>query len=115
MSDGARIRVVGRNETNRSLVAELLADAGYEPVTSATLEADDVDDATSLVLVDADGFGAEIWDACERLRARGVPFLVLSLEPMLVEAGTDSGETVLEKPIGKERLLRAIGNALGDV
>lgn len=115
MSEGDRIRIVGRNDTNRSLVADLLSEAGYETVTSATLDADAVADATSLVLVDADGFGENVWAACERLRERGIPFLVLSIEPMLVESGTQDGDTVLEKPIEKQRLLRAIGNALGDV
>lgn len=114
------VLVTARKERNLELLSQLLRDAGYAPVTAGSLggidRIIDGDDEPALAILDADGFTAAFWDRCDALRATGTPFLVLSLHGSRVEGdGVRHGaRTVLEKPVGKRKLLQMIEAILRD-
>src|SRR5436309_2245601 len=121
MSTKPRILAVDRNRRNPELLAELLCKEGYATLTGATVE--EFEQAlvahadVALALVDLAGFDRRIWDGCERLRERGVPFLVLShrrAEAVAQREGLSHGaKGVLLKPLAMRELLGMIRSLLG--
>ena len=108
------ILVTARNERNLELLSQLLRDAGYAPVTAPSVgEIDrilDGDDEPALAVLDVEGFDEKLWNRCETLRATGTPFLILSLHGSAFETdGLRHGAwVVLEKPVGKRKLLETL-------
>lgn len=119
-TEAVPILVIARNERNLELLGQLLRIAGYAPVTGRSLDTIDrvldQDDGPVLAVLDAEGFDAEFWDSCKTLRAVGTPFLVLSVNGSMFETdGLRHGaRIVLEKPIGKRKLLEMIEVTLRD-
>jgi DNA-binding response OmpR family regulator len=76
------ILAVDHNRRNLELLSEVFSKAGYETVSASTLE--ELSQALAdpqtvrLALVDLAGFDRGIWDYCERLQERKIPFLVVS-------------------------------------
>jgi len=102
-----------RNRRNVDLLEHLLAQQGYRMLTADSLEGcaevlageQDVD----LALVDIAGFDARVWEYCERLRERHIPFLVPSPRQAVAlkrEGAAHGAQAVLVKPlVGRELLL----------
>jgi DNA-binding response OmpR family regulator len=76
------ILAVDRNQRNVELLRQFLGKEGYELLAATTLDEFDralaESDDIGLALVDIAGFDRSVWERCEGLRARKVPFLVLS-------------------------------------
>lgn len=119
MTNAHTILFVSAAEGNVSLLTEFLNDQGYQaiPATSlaaldAALETHDLD----LVLIDADGFPPAVWERCEQLQLKSVPFLVISQHG---DAASDKGREqkaahVFEKPVGQSALVQTITQLLDD-
>jgi DNA-binding response OmpR family regulator len=82
MDGGPLILAVDHNRRNVELLRQFLGKEGYELLAATTPDEFDRALAESedigLALVDIAGFDRSIWERCEELRARRVPFLVLS-------------------------------------
>ncbi|MFB6291659.1 MAG: response regulator [Candidatus Bipolaricaulia bacterium] len=116
-----RILVVAKGEKNLHLLADFLADQGYDPNPASSIK--EVDgtlrelEHLDMALIDVTGFGDSIWDRCERIRNEGVPFFIISpkktgkaKEKSLSEGARD----VLTKPLEKKRLLKLVEIILGE-
>jgi DNA-binding response OmpR family regulator len=106
------ILAVNRNQRNLELLRQFLGTAGYQLSPAASPEAFDRALASSevigLTLVDIAGFDLRIWDRCEGLRARRIPFLVLSphQSAALQQTSLSHGaHGVLVKPLVMQELL----------
>lgn len=72
---------MGRNRRNQELLSQVLVKAGYAVKVVLTPEAliPTVDQGpVALVLLDITGFDAKIWQSCQALRSRAIPFFVIS-------------------------------------
>lgn len=82
MKGSPQILAVDRNRRNLELLGQFLGKEGYQLLEATTLDEFDralaESDAIGLALVDIAGFDRRIWERCEGLRAKKVPFLVLS-------------------------------------
>lgn len=70
-----------------------------------------------LVLIDIGGFGRAIWEACEALRRRNIPFLVVSprISPAIQQEGIARGASaVFAKPLQVDALRKMIAAILDD-
>jgi len=121
MKGAPLILAVDRNRRNLELLCQFLDKEGYQLLTATTL--DDFDRALAdsddirLALVDISGFDRSIWERCEGLRARKVPFLVLSLKQStaLQQASlTHGAHGVLVKPLVVKELLGIIRSLMGE-
>lgn len=118
VGEGDAILVLEHNPRNRELLQRCLGDEGYRVVPGGTLDACDaalMDDSVALVVVDVAGFDLQVWDCCERLRARHIPFLVLSAhaDRRQRECCLSHGAChVLDKPITMHELLAAVSAML---
>lgn len=115
---GAALLVLARNEPNRELIREVLADLGF--AVQAVASPEDVSELLersempALAIVDVDGFGDTIWSACRLLTEREVPVVVLTRQrtEAVQEATLKIGaRSVLEKPLRKANL-RAIARTV---
>ncbi len=102
-------------------MAQVLAREGYQTRLADTLEAFDAALAASpalgLALVDIAGFDQRIWERCQGLRERSVPFLVLSAKQsaVLQQASFAHGARgVLVKPLVVCELLGIFRSLLGE-
>ena len=113
--------VVASHEKNRQLLAGFLEDQDFRAEEAATVaEVDEVLEGgpkLDMALLDVTGFEDSIWDRCERIRKKGVPFFIISprkssqaKEKSLSEGARD----VLTKPLEKKRLLKLVEIILGD-
>ncbi|MFC4358770.1 PleD family two-component system response regulator [Halobium salinum] len=107
----ALILTIATRERNLELMSEYLRSEGYEVETASTLERFDEllsdSDGVSVVVLDLDGFTPSVWERCERIKALGVPILVLAgrLPAAARERAQASGaHTTLEKPVRKAEL-----------
>jgi DNA-binding response OmpR family regulator len=117
----ALILTVDHNTRNLELLGEFLGRAGYRTRPAATLEAFNRALAEKppiqMALLDVSGFGPEVWSACEELRARQIPFLIISpkhsaaLQQTSLEHGARG---VLVKPLAVKELLNLIQAMLKD-
>ncbi|MXR51332.1 hypothetical protein GRX03_06895 [Halovenus sp. WSH3] len=114
MTDVKSALVVTYNEKDADLLGGFLGDQGYAVTGVSSLSAFDAQlsapEQFDFALVDADGFPPAVWERCEQLQRAAVPFLVLSLNPDQVSAGSEAetNQPVLEKPIQKADLLGLI-------
>lgn len=109
------------NRRNLELLSQFIDEAGYRIVAVASLG--DLEpvlanpEEIKLALVDVSGFDPSIWERCDRLRKRGIPFLVLSsrqsrtLQKLSLEHGARG---VLVKPLLAKELLALIRSMLGE-
>jgi DNA-binding response OmpR family regulator len=115
MPDSPCILALDHNRRNLELLAQFLGQAGFKVHPVGSLE--DLDGAlaegieVSLALLDLAGFDSRIWERCDQLRQRGIPFLVISPKPgpALQRAGLSRGaKGVLVKPLSSQALLGMI-------
>lgn len=114
------VLVLEHNRHNQTLITELLANHGYQAISTTDLEALDelLDKVQSvrLALVDLSGFDQRIWQYCERFRARGVPVVVITPSAydrqVRVEGVAHGALGVLVKPISPQQLLGLINRFL---
>ena len=115
------ILIVDTNQSNLELLAQQLAEEGYETLSAASLE--ELDKAIygkrkiSLGLIDLSGFDQSIWERCDQLREAKIPFLVISprRSPSIQRDSMKHGASaVLTKPQGIKELLGHIQTMLSD-
>jgi DNA-binding response OmpR family regulator len=101
------------------LLTQFLGKEGYYLVTATTpeesdrvlMDADDI----GLALIDIAGFERSIWERCEGLRAKQIPFLVLSPEQstgLQQTSLTHGPRGVMIKPVVVKELLGVIRSLL---
>ena len=114
------VLLVIRSPGNRRVLGQFLAEHGLRGLEAidedslATVLASDA--PIRLALVDVSGFGAGIWMLCERLRAAGVAFVVLSPTRSLRashEALAYGALSVIEKPVEKAALIHLLNRLKG--
>lgn len=113
----ALILTVDVNRRNLELLGQVLQQAGYHTLPVATIAALDqaLEEPISLALVDISGFGADIWQRCERLRERAIPLLIISARQSaaLQQASVTHGARgMLVKPLVVRELLGLIRSLL---
>ncbi len=78
----SQILAVDRNQRNLELLAQFLAGEGYRILAATSPEELDRLLADSgeigLALVDVTGFDPGIWQRCQELRQKDIPFLIVS-------------------------------------
>lgn len=111
--------MVDRNLRNVQLVQQLLEKEGYptEGATSVDEMEREVKDRgdIALALIDLAGLPREVWNACEDLRRRGIPFLVISPRQAaaIQQASIAHGARgVLVKPLAMRELLAVVKRLL---
>jgi CheY-like chemotaxis protein len=121
MAEKRTLLTVGTNRANLDLMGQQFQKEGYETVRAASLEeldqAVEVPGEISAALVDLSGFDRQIWDRCEELRKRKIPFLVISPQrsPTIQRDSMRHGASgLLTKPVGVKDLLGFIKTLLGD-
>lgn len=109
------VLLVIRSPGNRKVLSRFLAEHGLTGLDATDPAALDRSlarpDDIRLALVDVSGFGADVWALCERIRAAGIPFIVLSPARTLKashEALAYGALSVLEKPIDKAALVHLL-------
>jgi len=121
MSDKSIILVVDSNRTNLELLSQQLGQAGYQPLTAASLEELDQavhgEEKPALSIIDISGFDQHIWEHCEKLHEAKIPFIVISprrssiIQRHSMEHGASG---LLAKPLDFKDLLEHIHTVLGD-
>jgi DNA-binding response OmpR family regulator len=119
MNGAPLILAVDRNPRNVELLRQFLGKAGYELLAATTPDEFDRALAASedikVALVDIGGFDRSIWERCEGLRARQIPFLVLSPKQSTAlqqTSLTHGARGVLVKPLVVKELLGIIRSLL---
>jgi len=112
MPNGAAILVVDRNSRNQELLERFLVREGYQVCQAADLNefamALERDGDLKLALVDIAGFDSAVWNYCEQLRDRGIPFLVISprqAAALQEESIAHGARGLLTKPLAVRELL----------
>lgn len=114
------ILAVDRNQRNQELLDRVLERAGYGTCRAGSLE--ELDSALSgpaayaLALIDLGGFDRQIWDRCEMLRQKGIPFLLISPRPSdaLQREGLMRGARgVLVKPLRMNEFVALLHHLIG--
>ena len=110
-----RVLVVDRNPLNLDLLRRFLEQAGYGVLAAADYDSLDAaiggEERPSVALLDLAGLDEGVWTRCDRLRALGIPFLIVSAwkDARAELQGLSRGACgVLFKPIGTADLLSAI-------
>lgn len=106
------LMVVVRKAVNRRLIREALTEAGFEVVgvedPSEIPDRLEIEPTPALGLVDVDGYGEAVWEACSAMVEAGVPVIVLTrqrteaIEQRTLKIGV---RNVLEKPVRKANLV----------
>jgi DNA-binding response OmpR family regulator len=115
-----KILVLDRNRRNLMLLTEFLGKHGYTVLPKISLEevAQTLDETPkiSLVLIDISGFDAAVWNLCQQLRDREIPFLVISpsQHAEIQQASIVHGAMgLLGKPLVMREFLNLIQGILG--
>lgn len=115
------ILAVDRNRRNLGLLSQFLGQEGYETIAAASLEEFDqvLDERAgiNLALIDIAGFDRSVWERCERLRAKDIPFIIISprQSAALQQASLAHGARgVLLKPLAVKELLGLIRSFVGE-
>lgn len=110
------ILCLGRNRRNQALLSQVLAKAGYRvevALTSQDMLSAIEHRAIALALIDISGFDAKIWESCQRLRSRDIPFFVITpSQNAHTPAQYDSNIPLLVKPLAIRSLLTLIAQTL---
>ena len=119
MKNMAMILLVNHNERNLELLSDLLAKRGFATAPASSLEAFDMllaaPDEVAMALVDIAGFDQTIWQRCEQLRRRKIPFLVISpRQSVAIQQAslTHGAKGVMIKPLVTRELLGIIESML---
>lgn len=121
MTGNSLILAVDRNQRNLELLAQFLNNEGYQMLAANSLE--DVARAIGqparigMALVDISGFDRRIWDCCEQLRNRQIPFLILSPKQSAAiqhESLCCGARSILVKPLIVKDLLSIVHSLLGE-
>jgi DNA-binding response OmpR family regulator len=121
MPDKPTILVVERTQRNLDLLAQFLGKQGYHALTGASLE--ELDHILAkpqpivLALVDIGGFDRRIWERCERLLEKEIPFFVLAhgqSATLAQESFSHGARGVLAKPLAIRALLGIIHGLLAE-
>jgi DNA-binding response OmpR family regulator len=117
----APILLIDRNTRNLELLADFLQKQGYNtlPLSDLSLFEQSIAgvDGVVLALVDISGFDRSIWDYCQILSDRNIPFVVISPKQVAAirEEGRSHGaQDVLLKPLVAQELTSLIHNLIGD-
>ncbi|HMK53681.1 MAG TPA: response regulator [Methanobacteriaceae archaeon] len=115
MSSKPFIVALNRNQRNLEILSKFLEQEGYSTLgvlnPAALDETVRKKDNISLVLMDISGFNSKVWESCELLRQREIPFLVLSPhQQSAVEKHSKrhGAQGVLVKPLVVKELLLLI-------
>jgi DNA-binding response OmpR family regulator len=120
MSAEPDVLLVGVNRRNLELMQEILSSNGYSAVPVADLgglEAWLDKGGVRAALIDLTGMDPAIWESCERMRAVGMPFIVLSSHVSVEghhEGLSHGARDVMAKPLLMRELLAAVGGLLKD-
>jgi DNA-binding response OmpR family regulator len=121
MLDKPMILVVDRTQRNLELLVQFLSKNGYQTLTGASLEEFDQILAEpkkiALALVDIGGFDRRIWERCERLLEKQVPFFVLVRRQSATiqqESFIHGARGMLVKPLAIQALLGIIRSLLAE-
>jgi CheY-like chemotaxis protein len=106
------ILALNRNQRNLDVLSKILKEEGFEVkgVTSPP-EMDEVisnRDDIEMALIDISGFNQTVWESCEHLRKKEIPFLVLSPQHQMAverQGRMHGAEEVLVKPLVVKELL----------
>ncbi len=119
MKTGSMILLVNHNERNLELLSDLLAKGGYATAPASSLEAFDTllagPEEIDIALIDIAGFDQTIWERCEQLRRRKIPFLVISpRQSVAIQQAslTHGAKGVMIKPLVTRELLGIIQSML---
>ncbi len=115
------ILAVDRNRRNLELLSQFLekedcqtrAVASPEEFDQALTGSDDI----RIALVDVSGFDRSIWECCEGLRNKKIPFVVLSPRhsAAIQQAGlTSAARSVLVKPLRAKELMGIVRGILNE-
>lgn len=122
MSDkGQRLLLaVDRNHQNLELLAKFLSREGYQILKADSLESFDQalieSKEIDLALVDIAGFDRSIWDRCDRLQAKNIPFFVFSHKQNVAiqqQSLAHGAQSMMVKPLAIRELLGIIRSLLG--
>ena len=115
------IIVINSNQNDLKLVSEYLEQEGYDTLTATNLtELDRViagKRKIALALIDLSGFNQLIWERCDKLRQKKVPFIVISPQrsPTVQRDSMSCGASgLLVKPVSHKELMEYIHTLLGD-
>ncbi|MBD2179860.1 MULTISPECIES: response regulator [Aerosakkonema] len=120
MNDKPLILAVDRNRRNLELLAQFLDKEGYQTICAASIE--EFEQALSgeteigLVLVDLSGFDRQIWEWCERVREKQIPFFVISPKQSAAiqqESLAHGARNMLVKPLVIRELLGIVRGLMG--
>ena len=113
------ILVVERTRRNLELLVHCLSEHGYQTLTGANLEEFDqilaAPKEIALALVDIGGFDRRIWQRCELLLEKQVPFFVLAHQTSAAIQYADiahGARGVLIKPLTMQVLLGSVRSLL---
>jgi len=119
MNTAALILVVNSNRRNLELLGQFLVKNGYTVVSAASLdEFDQVLQRTEpvrLALVDITDFDSKIWERCESLRKKDIPFLIVSpryISAIQQESIKHGARGILVKPLVSQELLSLMRSLL---
>jgi DNA-binding response OmpR family regulator len=119
MSKKPLILTVDTNRRNLELLNQFLGKEGYQTISASNLE--QLDNILSqsleiqLVLLDLTGFNSSIWERCEQIKNKQIPFLVISPRPNTViqQASLAHGaRSMLIKPLAIRQFLSLIKSFL---
>lgn len=119
MSENQLILTVDSNRRNLELLNQFLAKEGYQTISASSLaELDNVLKELpqiNLVLLDITGFNRSIWERCEQLQDRQIPFLVISPRQSAAiqqESLAHGARSMLVKPLVIKQFLGLIKSFL---
>jgi DNA-binding response OmpR family regulator len=121
MSSKPIILALNRNPKNLEILTKILKEEGYEVM--GALNPHELEEFTSstekidIAILDISGFNKTIWDSCELLRVKKIPFLVLSphQQKTVEKQGMLSGaKGVMTKPLAIKELLIIIKNMIDE-
>lgn len=119
MEERATILLVSKNNHNLKLLSQVLEKENYNTTEvsglqelSGQIETDEDYDAG---LIDLSGFNKKIWQECEKLRHKNIPFLIISANKSKRFKETSfkyGAQNVLTKPLVIKELLGIIANII---
>jgi DNA-binding response OmpR family regulator len=121
MIEKPMILIVGSDRASLELMGQQFGQEGYDTVSAASL--DELDRAIlgklpiNVSLIDLAGFDERLWERCDELRKRKIPFIVISprRSPTVQRDGMKHGASgLLVKPLSIKDLLEYVHTLLGD-
>lgn len=99
-----RVGIVERNRKNLELMVKFFGKNGHSTISATRFEEFERLRDADVVFIDIAGFDSRIWDLCEELREKEIPFVLIY--PKRVEKVDAKGaEAVLFKPLSPEKIL----------